>query len=375
VLAKGIEATKKRKVGKRKHIALTDASVKPKLASGIFLLYSGDRVFVTRSLVADSLRKNAHRYDELALGALVGEYDGAGNLIQELVWLQDIPVASIRTNENGSGIGVFYIHTDHLNTPRKITRPSDNAIVWRWDSDPFGNGTPNEDPDGNGLFVNFNLRFDGQYFDAETGLNYNYFRDYDPQTGRYVESDPIGLMGGINTYSYARSRPTQLIDPAGTDAMVIIGDRRSDSWNIFGHTSIAITGAGLYSFVTDTPCGASVANFLRTQAQYRNQTVYFVKTSPEQDKKMLQYLQQFGQCKTVPLYPDNCANRTEQALGAGGVPLLDPLTDLFSRGPVSPNPASLDRALGILGATNGVTVTSVSQGSKNFPDASRFEKH
>jgi RHS repeat-associated protein len=62
--------------------------------------------------------------------------------------------------------------------------------------------------------LEFNLRFPGQYRDAETGLFYNYFRDYDPQTGRYVQSDPIGLLGGINPYLYA-SNPLQQIDPLG----------------------------------------------------------------------------------------------------------------------------------------------------------------
>ena len=59
------------------------------------------------------------------------------------------------------------------------------------------------------------LRFPGQYFDAETGLHYNYFRDYDPSTGRYIESDPIGLDGGLNTYLYAESNPLLLVDPYG----------------------------------------------------------------------------------------------------------------------------------------------------------------
>ena len=58
------------------------------------------------------------------------------------------------------------------------------------------------------------LRFPGQYFDAESGLNYNYFRDYDPKTGRYIEPDPIGLRGGMSLYGYPNN-PLRFVDPYG----------------------------------------------------------------------------------------------------------------------------------------------------------------
>ena len=57
-------------------------------------------------------------------------------------------------------------------------------VIWRWDSAPFGDTLPDEDPDGDGQALRFNRRFPGQYFDTETGLHYNYFRDYDPSPSR-----------------------------------------------------------------------------------------------------------------------------------------------------------------------------------------------
>jgi RHS repeat-associated protein len=96
-----------------------------------------------------------------------------------------------------------------------VITDNSNTEIWKWESDPFGVAAANDDPDGDGVGFTFNLRFPGQYFDAETGLHYNYFRDYDPGTGRYIQSDPIGLAGGLNTYSYASSNPALYIDPKG----------------------------------------------------------------------------------------------------------------------------------------------------------------
>ena len=115
-------------------------------------------------------------YDEA--GHLVGEYSSTGVLVQETVWMGDTPVATIRPS--GSTVAVYYVHADHLNAPRLVTQPSTNKIAWRWDTDPFGTVAPNQNPQSLGTFV-YNLRYPGQYYDSETGLNYNYYRDYRPQ--------------------------------------------------------------------------------------------------------------------------------------------------------------------------------------------------
>ena len=125
-------------------------------------------------------------------------------------------ILSFTVNASAGAAQVFYIHTDQLDTPRLITN-SNNSAVWRWDNfDAFGDNPPNDDPSATGLHFIYNPRFAGQYFDKETRLNYNYFRDYDTGTGRYVESDPIGLDGGsYSTYAYVEGNPLWYIDEDG----------------------------------------------------------------------------------------------------------------------------------------------------------------
>ena len=109
---------------------------------------------------------------------------------------------------------LLYVHVDHLGTPVAMT-DEQGVKVWSAVYDPFGKATPNEDPDGNGQAVTLNVRFAGQYYDQERGLHYNYFRYYDPGTGRYLTSDPVGLRGGLNTYRYALSNPVKYFDLDG----------------------------------------------------------------------------------------------------------------------------------------------------------------
>jgi RHS repeat-associated protein len=142
-----------------------------------------------------------------------------------------------------SGIAqAYYIHTDQLNTPRLIT-DNTNTPVWRWDSDPFGSTAANEDPNGTGNRFEYNPRFPGQYADKETGLNYNYFRDYDASTGRYIESDPIGLAGGsFSTYAYANQNPLTFTDTFGLETTMVcrpINDKRV-SWLGVKHCFVVV---------------------------------------------------------------------------------------------------------------------------------------
>ncbi|HHM8552680.1 TPA: RHS repeat domain-containing protein, partial [Pseudomonas aeruginosa] len=150
-------------------------------------------------------------------GQLLGEaeHDGSGRKLraQYYLWLDSLPLATIDADYDAQGkVGnptLLYLHGDHLDTPRLATDAS-GQIAWQWQSDAFGRGEALSQGS-----TQVNLRFSGQYYDAESGLHYNYFRDYDPETGRYVESDPIGLAGGLNTFSYVYGNPVNLIDPNG----------------------------------------------------------------------------------------------------------------------------------------------------------------
>lgn len=139
-------------------------------------------------------------------GLLIGEYDASGQVIREFVYLEGEPLALIHHGD------VYYYHNDHLGSPLKLTDVNQN-VVWDGIRAPFGN------VDVVTSVVHNPLRFPGQYFDDETGLHQNWFRDYAPGLGRYIQSDPIGLSGGVNTYAYALGKPLLYTDPNGLDAI------------------------------------------------------------------------------------------------------------------------------------------------------------
>ncbi len=134
---------------------------------------------------------------------MIAESTFNGNIKAEYVYLNSQPLAKIENNN------IYYYHNDHLGTPMMMS-DSSGSTVWQGEFKPFG-----EPLSVSGSIIN-NLRFPGQYYDAETGLHQNGWRDYKTEIGRYVQADPIGLLGGdVNYFVYVWNSPVNYIDPLG----------------------------------------------------------------------------------------------------------------------------------------------------------------
>ncbi|WP_253901045.1 RHS repeat-associated core domain-containing protein [Stenotrophomonas maltophilia] len=153
-------------------------------------------------------------YDEA--GQWLGNYSATGQAQQQAIWLDNHPVALI--NVPATGVPeLTYVQPDHLGTPRVVIDPVRDVAIWEWSnkSEVFGNQIPSADPDGDGVAFELALRFPGQQATDASGLFYNYQREYEPMVGRYSQSDPIGLVGGISTYSYVSGNPASALDRLG----------------------------------------------------------------------------------------------------------------------------------------------------------------
>jgi len=138
--------------------------------------------------IVKTIGKNKTWYIYNSRGQLLEEIDKANNKTRDYIYADDGKLVAMLEKSN-----IYYIHTDHLNAPLLVTDANKN-IVWKTSYNPFGRATIEVEQ------IKLNLRAAGQYADEETGLYYNWNRYYNPELGRYITSDPLGLQAGVNTY-------------------------------------------------------------------------------------------------------------------------------------------------------------------------------
>jgi len=197
----------------------------------------GERILKTDA----NLSETVYHYD--LDGLLISESARDGSILAEYVYLDGQPLALLKGDE------IYYYHLNHLGTPQKLS-DANQVVVWEGDYQPFGNVEVVVEA------VTNNIRFPGQYFDEESELHYNYFRDYAPGSGRYMESDPIGLGGGLNTYGYTLQNPVKYTDPLGLATLSVGGSGTFFVGGVGG--SVTATGGvdtNLRACVSFTVCG------------------------------------------------------------------------------------------------------------------------
>ena len=169
-------------------------------------------------------------------GQLMGEFQSTWS---HYVWMGGTPVARIKSGQ------LHLIHSDHLGRPEFVTN-SAKSVVWRANNYAFDRTVTQNSIGG------LNLGFPGQYWDAETGYWYNISRTYNARIGRYLESDPIGLAGGLNSYAYVGGNPLTFVDPLGLDACTCRSTQTKDEQlgGIYAPKARAISGSEAQGLTT-----------------------------------------------------------------------------------------------------------------------------
>lgn len=180
---------------------------------------------------------------------LIGEFNASGAQLSSYGWQ---PASQWTTNplflKNADGY--HFYQNDHLGTPQQLTSAS-GAIEWSASYQAFGQAQI-----GTAAVTN-NLRLPGQYLDSETGLHYNWRRYFDPETGRYLTPDPLGLEGGGNLYAYVEADPINNIDPSGECGLlgVAIGGILSIGIDLITGDCIDFDGLLIGAGVDAATCG------------------------------------------------------------------------------------------------------------------------
>ncbi len=186
-------------------------------------------------------------------GHLIAETSATGQTLVEYFYLGDQPLAMIRPTE-----ALYYYHNDHLGTPQILTNES-GTVSWKAVYTPFGEAEISI------LTVENPFRLPGQYYDPETGLHYNYFRYYNPQIGRYITPDPIGLEGGINLFAYVDGNPLWFIDRLGLSVKFCQGYFNNHR---YPHALACVTIQGITICAGLMPAGKSIIGVIGNNTFY-----------------------------------------------------------------------------------------------------------
>ncbi|MBK8011370.1 MAG: RHS repeat protein [Deltaproteobacteria bacterium] len=171
---------------------------------------------------------------------LIGEYRADGSPLLEMIWLGQSLVAVVRY----AAAEPEYLWVFSDPAPRYLVNGA-GQVVWSWEKDPFGEAAANEDVDGDGDAIAFNLRYSGQYYDRETGLFQNQRRTYDPTIGRYLEPDPIEGIGSLDAYGYAAQNPLLISDQRGqANKVTVPGGVASDGSPVTTISNMGANGIG-----------------------------------------------------------------------------------------------------------------------------------
>ena len=198
-------------------------------------------------------------YDQTGL---LAEYTSSGQLISEYHYTPNTTFMTrplfkrdAYLNEQGQAANdIYFYQNDHLGTPQKLFAKN-GELVWVAQYQAFGQTQILIET------IENNLRFPGQYYDGETNTHYNYYRDYDPSLGRYIESDPIGLSGGVNSYIYVGSSPIFNKDPFGLWQYTGSGNYSSSDLAYINSLGTRLTNDGWDGMSAITFNGARGLNF------------------------------------------------------------------------------------------------------------------
>ena len=193
--------------------------------------------------------------------------------------------------------------------------------------------------DGDGKATTIALRFPGQIYDAQTQLSYNYHRDYNPDTGRYVQSDPIGLEGGLTTYGYVKGNPLSFMDPLGLETMVTVWQPVGFGSSSFGHVSTNINGT-TYSWGPGGMTTLPTSEYLEKNG-FRDGMAVGIDLTPQQEQDVKVCLSSDQGSYSVT--QNNCGSPIQNCLQKIGIDTNNQLL-----------PVSLGNRLLDMGVVNGI---------------------